>query len=35
MTDAEKAQQTHHWYSEKLEKEGRIIVQRGEEDVLI
>ena len=34
MTDAEKRSK-RHWYSEKLEKEGRIIVQRGEEDVLI
>ncbi|OUB29986.1 flagellar motor switch protein FliG [Bacillus thuringiensis serovar yunnanensis] len=35
MTDAEKAQQTITGTVKKLEKEGRIIVQRGEEDVLI
>lgn len=35
MTDAEKAQQTITSTVKKLEKEGRIVVQRGEEDVLI
>ncbi|HDR5237200.1 TPA: flagellar motor switch protein FliG, partial [Bacillus anthracis] len=35
MTDAEKAQQTITDTVKKLEKEGRIIVQRGEDDVLI
>ncbi|BCB36717.1 flagellar motor switch protein G [Bacillus cereus] len=35
MTDAEKAQQTITGTVKKLEKEGRIIVQRGEDDVLI
>ncbi len=33
MTDAEKAQQTITGTVKKLEKEGRIIVQRGEDDV--
>ncbi|MDC2865756.1 MULTISPECIES: flagellar motor switch protein FliG [unclassified Bacillus (in: firmicutes)] len=35
VTDAEKAQQTITSTVKKLEKEGRIVVQRGEEDVLI
>ena len=34
MTDAEKARQTITGTVKKLEKEGRIIVQRGEEDVI-
>ncbi len=35
MTDAEKAQQMITGTVKKLEKEGRIIIQRGEDDVLI
>lgn len=35
ITDAEKAQQTITGMVKQLEKEGKIVIQRGEEDVLI